>query len=140
MADNGKTLQVMGRVEAPAIEGDSGYDLRVQFGTLISPYSYKRVALNGRVAIPEGFWGLVIARSSTNANGHLLVLPGVIDFGYRGPLFAFVHNLSGDHVRIAAGDRICQLVLVPMAVFPVQRVNELPVSVRGEAGMGSTGT
>ena len=134
-----KKLLHTGRMCYPAKNGDCGYDLVVQQNTYIYPGEFIRVQMSSRIAIPDGYWGLFIARSSTNSSGKLLILPGVIDSGYRGELFALVHNLSNESVFIEAGSRICQIILMPMVVFPLVQVNHLPNSERGWSGMGSTG-
>ena len=132
-------LLFTGEMRPPAMNGDVGYDIPVAESRYLPPNSFHRVLLAARVAIPDGYWGLLTARSSTNYQGQLLVLPGVVDCGYRGPLYAFVHNLSELGVDIEAGSRICQLVLIPRAVLPMRGVQRLPDSERGENGMGSTG-
>jgi dUTP pyrophosphatase len=120
-------------------EGDVGLDLCTSETTVIYPGGIKRVHLSAKVAIPSGFWGLLIARSSTNAQG-ILILPGVIDSGYRGNLYALCVNLSDIIIRWSVGARVCQLILIPAALeIVVKRVDELPSSDRGVNSFGSTG-
>jgi deoxyuridine 5'-triphosphate nucleotidohydrolase len=132
-------LYTDGEIREPALRGDVGYDLLVKQLMWIPASSFARVPLEAKVAIPYGYWGLVIARSSANKEGRLFVFPGVIDAGYRGPLFAFVQNLSEDRIALYEGMSICQLILIPAAVFPTVSVPMLPVSERGARGFGSTG-
>jgi dUTP pyrophosphatase len=132
-------LYTDGEIREPALEGDVGYDLMVKDLMWIPANAFAHVPLEAKVAIPHGYWGLVIARSSANSGGRLFVFPGVIDAGYRGPLFAFVQNLSDERIGLYAGMSICQLILIPAAVFPATAVPCLPVSDRGQRGFGSTG-
>jgi dUTP pyrophosphatase len=122
--------------------GDAGLDLRSNVDVEVGPGERAMVATGVAVAIPEGYAGLVLPRSGL-ASRHGLTLansPGLIDAGYRGEVTCAVVNLDRrDPVKIARGDRIAQLVIVPIeAVDPIQ-VAELPPSDRGEGGFGSTG-
>lgn len=95
------------------------------------------------VAIPEGHAGLVLPRSGL-ASRHGLTLanaPGLIDAGYRGEVICAVVNLDRERpVRIAKGDRVAQLLVVPFSELEPEWADELPETSRGEGGFGSTGT
>lgn len=135
-------LMIVGEEAAyePAYPGDVGYDLAVSERICFQPGEFMRVPTRVEgMAIPPGHWGLIIARSSINNAGDFLVLPGVIDAGWRGALFVFVHNLGKRHAVIDAGTRIAQLVLVPASVVPILPVTALPPSRRGTSGFGSSG-
>ena len=95
------------------------------------------------VAIPEGHAGLVLPRSGLASRSGLTLAnaPGLIDAGYRGEVICAVVNLDPEHpVKIAAGDRIAQLVIVALPSIEPGWVRELPPSARGAGGFGSTGT
>ena len=100
------------------------------------------IATGLAVAIPEGYAGLVLPRSGL-ASRHGLTLansPGLIDSGYRGEVICAMVNLDREEpVKISRGDRIAQLVIVPVAVVEPAWADELPPSARGEGGFGSTG-
>jgi dUTP pyrophosphatase len=123
--------------------GDAGYDLRSAVDVEVGPGERAMVPTGLAVAIPEGHAGLVLPRSGL-ASRHGLTLanaPGLIDAGYRGEVICAVVNLDREHaVRIGRGDRIAQLVIVAVAEPEPAFVDELPPSLRGEGGFGSTGT
>lgn len=129
-----------GHLKAPALDGDVGYNLPAVQGVTIEPGGFAIVHTGIRVQMPPGFWGLIVARSSANRHGRLLVLPGVIDNGYRGELTAMCHNLSTEPATIGEGIAVAQLVLLPVVVFPVEQVLFLDDSERGDNGYGSTGS
>jgi dUTP pyrophosphatase len=95
------------------------------------------------VAIPEGHAGLVLPRSGLASRRGLTLAnaPGLIDPGYRGEIIVAVVNLdTREKVEIARGDRIAQLVVVPLAPVRPVEVAELTETTRGEGGFGSSGT
>ena len=94
------------------------------------------------IAITDGHAGLVLPRSGLASKRGLTLAnaPGLIDAGYRGEVMRAVVNLDPhDAVEISAGDRIAQLVIVPVAAVTPVFVEELPASTRGAGGFGSTG-
>jgi dUTP pyrophosphatase len=122
--------------------GDAGLDLASNVDLEVGPGKRAMVATGLAVAIPEGHAGLVLPRSGL-ASRHGLTLanaPGLIDAGYRGEIMIAVVNLDLlEPVKIARGDRIAQLVVVPVAAVEPVSVDELPPTKRGEGGFGSTG-
>ncbi len=127
---------------ARAHPGDAGLDLRSAVDLEVLPGGRALVPTGLAVAIPEGHAGLVLPRSGL-ASKHGLTManaPGLIDAGYRGEIVCAVVNLDREHaVRISRGDRIAQLVVVPVAELEPVWAEELPPSSRGEGGFGSTG-
>lgn len=123
-----------------AHSSDAGIDLAIS--RYIQVYRDQTVQLptNIAVAIPEGSFGLVIPRSSTLWKLGLLVSHGMIDPGYRGEVMIVAKNLSSRAVTIQEGDRIAQLLVLPVWRGKIQEVEVLPPGEeRGEAGFGSTG-
>jgi dUTP pyrophosphatase len=117
--------------------GDAGLDLTA---TSVSFDEGKYTYGTGlAVEIPEGYVGLLFPRSSINTTGlHLANSVGVIDSGYRGEIKAvFYSHSSVESYQI--GDRVAQLVILPCPQFEVEEVEELPDSVRGAQGFGSSG-
>lgn len=122
-----------------AYQTDCGYDLYVSGEHCLKPFETANVYHNLRLELPYGTWGHMVGRSSAFHNRGFQVMTGVIDNGYRGPIFATVTNLSGEDRVIPSGDRVIQLILVPMVVPDVLRVKELSNTDRGQGGLGSTG-
>jgi dUTP diphosphatase len=122
--------------------GDAGLDLVAVEGVTVKPGERAMVPTGVAVAIPDGHAGLVLPRSGLASKRGLTLAnaPGLIDAGYRGELICAVVNLDRhDAVEISAGDRIAQLVVVPVAAVTPVFVEELPASTRGAGGFGSTG-
>ena len=94
------------------------------------------------VAVPEGYAGLLTPRSGMAARRGISILnaPGLVDSGYRGELKVALVNLGEEAVAISRGDRVAQLMVVPIADPDFVEVDELPPSSRGSQGFGSTGT
>ena len=93
------------------------------------------------IAIPEGYVGILAVRSSMGVR-HGITMGngiGVIDSDYRGPLRVFLHNLRNRPYTVEPGDRVAQLLIVPVLRPEVEIVSSLPESERGEGGFGSTG-
>ena len=122
--------------------GDAGLDLCAVEDCELGAGERAAIPTGLAVAIPPGFAGLVVPRSGLARRHGVTVAnaPGLIDAGYRGELQVLLVNLSRERHRISAGDRVAQLVVVPVATAPPLEVAELPPSDgRGEAGFGSTG-
>ncbi|HEX2356002.1 MAG TPA: dUTP diphosphatase [Micromonosporaceae bacterium] len=122
--------------------GDAGADLVAAEEVDIGPGRRALVRTGVAIALPEGYVGLVHPRSGLAARLGVTVLnaPGTVDAGYRGEVMVILVNHDrANSVKIRRGDRIAQLVVqrVERAHFHV--VDELPESVRGSGGHGSTG-
>lgn len=121
--------------------GDAGMDLAAAEDVALAPGERGAVSTGLRVAIPEGWVGLVHPRSGLALHQGLTVVnaPGTVDSGYRGELKVLVVNLGHEKVEIRRGDRIAQLVLQEVAQADVVEVASLDDTVRGSGGFGSTG-
>jgi dUTP pyrophosphatase len=125
-----------------AHDGDAGLDLYAAEGARIGPGQRVSVGTGLAVAIPPGLAGMVLPRSGLALkHGVALVnAPGLIDSGYRGEVRVLLLNTdTGSEFRVAPGDRIAQLVLVPIATATPLEADELDSSVRGGGGFGSSG-
>jgi dUTP pyrophosphatase len=127
------------KLKGPAKRGDVGINLPSSTMVTIPPLSFVKVPTDISVELEQGTWGLICPRSSTNISGRLLVLMGVVDTGYRGELFIFVHNLSNEPFVVSEGQSIAQLVVMPAMYPTVQWVYRLSDSERGTTGFGSSG-
>ncbi len=124
-----------------AYQGDAGFDLYAQDDILIPAGGFVDVPMGCAVQLPDGVWGLITGRSSTIRKLDLLVATGIIDTGYRGPLFAGVRSLRTDDYTVKRGERVAQLIPLPNVAesIHVTSVSVLAPSDRGEAGFGSSG-
>jgi len=122
--------------------GDAGIDLRTAKTVRLAPGEWVMVPTGIAVAIPEGHAGLVAPRSGLAARHGISVVngPGVVDAGYRGEVQVILINHGIEEVTLARGDRVAQLVVVPVAMVDLVEVEDLPESDRGAGGFGSTGS
>lgn len=122
--------------------GDAGADLHARDDVVIEPGQRAAVATGVAVALPAGYVGLVTPRSGL-ARRHGLGMvnaPGVIDAGYRGEISLLLVNHDPDRpVHLNRGDRVGQLLVMPVAEARFIEVERLPESIRGSGGFGSSG-
>ena len=114
------------------------YDLYSYESETVVPKQIKLIDTGISIRVPEGTYGRIAPRSSVSKKG-ILINAGVIDRDYRGPVKIMVHNLSNDNYVINKNDRSAQLILEQIKTPPVELVEELDDTVRGEGGFGSTG-
>ena len=108
----------------------------------IAPGQTELIHTGLSLAIPQGYVGLVYARSGLATRQGLAPANkvGVIDADYRGELMVSLHNHSGEERTVNTGDRIAQLVIAPYLTARFQEAEELDDTQRGSGGFGSTGT
>ena len=116
----------------------AGYDLYSHESETVVPKQIKLIDTGISIKVPEGTYGRIAPRSSVSKKG-ILINAGVIDRDYRGPVKVMVHNLSNNDYIIKKNDRIAQLILEQIKTPPVELVEELDNTDRGEGGFGSTG-
>jgi len=121
--------------------GDAGYDLRAAIDIVLEPGDRALVPTGVRIAIPNGYVGLVHPRSGLAVKNGITVLnaPGTIDSGYRGEIMVPLINHSREQFSISRGDRIAQIIFQAYEQVRFIAVAELPGSQRGSQGFGSTG-
>ena len=142
----GVTLEVL-IIAEPGFEpfyakpGDAGCDLRSTDQLVLEAGARALVKTGIRIAMPDGYVGLVHPRSGLAAKHGITVLntPGTVDAGYRGEIMVTLLNTSSEDFPIAVGDRIAQLVFQKVEHARFIAVSELPESTRGETGFGSSG-
>ena len=124
-------------------DGSSGVDLSafLEKKVVIKPNSSELIPTGLQVAIPEELEIQIRPRSGLAAKESIGVLnsPGTIDSDYRGELKIILFNHSDKDFIINNGDRIAQMVLVPIVKMEFEEVDSLPNTVRGQGGFGSTG-
>jgi dUTP pyrophosphatase len=139
-----KLLEAGARVPVVAHPGeDLGYDVFALEAIVLGPRATVKVrtgiaveARDPRTSAPLGL--LVRDRSSMAARG-LATTGGVIDAGYRGEILIVMTNLGDAAVELKAGEKIAQMVPVPVLTGPVEEVESLEDSLRAAKGFGSTG-
>ena len=128
---------------ARATEGSAGIDLQSASGAVLGPGQWQAFGTGYAVEIPHGMEGQIRPRSGLAVRHGLTVLnsPGTIDNDFTGEVRVILINHSPiDSVVISRGDRIAQLVVAPITTMPIECVTELTETVRGDGGLGSTGT
>lgn len=126
-----------------AYPGDAGLDLATCERLELPPGERAVVPIGLAVAIPEGFAGFVQPRSGLAARQGIAVVnsPGLIDSGYRGELRVVLLNTDRERTFVAErGERIAQLVVLPVPELELVEVEELPGTERGVRGFGSSRT
>lgn len=126
-----------------ATPGASGADVRaaVAEDVELRPRDRRAIPTGLVLAVPTGYEVQVRPRSGLAQRHGLTVAnaPGTVDSDYRGELFVILVNLGEESFVVRRGDRIAQLVLAPVVQGTFSETSELPPSVRGAGGFGSTG-
>lgn len=117
---------------------DSGLDIFMPEGVVLQPFETATVSLQLGVAIPEGFAGMLVPRSSIAAKG-LIIQTAIIDPDYTGDIHLIITNCSNQTHVIEKDQRVCSLVVYSVLNPYMQIVDELPNTERGNNGLGSTG-
>lgn len=128
-------------VPVRAYDGDAGLDLAACERVEIRPGERAVVPTGIALALPDGYAGFVQPRSGLAARAGITIVnaPGLIDSGYRGEIRVVLLNTDQRETFVAeAGDRIAQLVVLPVPAVAVSEVAALPESQRGERGFGSS--
>lgn len=124
-------------------EFSAGADLyNLDTSVVIAPHSTTLIHTGIAIEIPEGYCGLIFARSGLATKRGLAPANkvGVIDADYRGEVMVALHNHSDSPAEVSAFERVAQLAIVPFLKADFEVVDELSNTVRGEGGFGSTGT
>lgn len=116
---------------------DAGLDLRAMTGGWVHPGEHIVFDTGVHAEIPLGHVGLVTSKSGLMSKG--ITCRGTIDSGYTGSIRAVLFNHGADGYKVKAGDKICQLVIMPISLETVELVDELDETERGARGFGSSG-
>lgn len=142
MAQRVEVLISAGEVPEYAHPGDAGADLVAASAVDLAPGERATVGTGVSIALPDGFAAFVMPRSGLAARHGITIVnsPGTVDAGYRGEIRVTLLNTdSTSAYAVAVGDRIAQLVIMPVTRAIFIPVETLPGSHRGESGFGSTG-
>lgn len=138
-----KRLNSEVKIPSYKTQGSSGMDLMafLKDPVTIKPKSSELISTGIAVAIPEDTEIQIRPRSGLAAKSNISVLntPGTIDSDYRGELKIILYNHGADDFVVNNGDRIAQMVLMPVLKATFEEVENLPNTIRGTGGFGSTG-
>ncbi|MDD2955770.1 MAG: dUTP diphosphatase [Oscillospiraceae bacterium] len=138
-----KKLRQKAAVPATATPGSAGYDLSACIDSPVEiPAGETRTIPTGiAIALPSRDWGaFVFARSGLGIKKGIVPgnCVGVIDSDYRGEILVGLHNHSAESYTVLPGDRIAQMILLPVGHFEVEECEDLEDTARGSGGFGST--
>ena len=126
-----------------ATDGAAALDLHActDGDTVLLPHERVMIPTGIAAANPDGYVGIMAVRSSMGAKNGINLANGigVIDSDFRGQLHVTLYNTTDAPYTVRSGDRIAQLMIVPVAHPSIKVVDELPQTERGEGGFGSTG-
>ena len=117
---------------------DAGYDLFSREAWTLFPGKSHEFDIGVHVQIPHGMGGLIVSKSGLNSK-HGIVSTGLIDSDYTGSIHVTLYNHGMNPVSIAIGQKISQLVIVPVFTPDLDEVDEMEDTERGNGGFGSTG-
>lgn len=118
---------------------DAGLDLRTPTPLHIPRGGYAVVNTGVHVELPPGTCGILKSKSGLSMLHCLHTVDGVIDEGYTGEIVAKLHNGGTGGIYLSAGDKITQLVIMPVVKPDIEIVDTLDETERGNAGFGSSG-
>lgn len=121
-----------------AYEFDAGMDLRSPVRKWVFAHNSVTIDTGVHIEIPKGYVGILKSKSGLNVKFGLTGT-GVIDFGYSGSIVCKLYNNSNANYLINEGDKIIQIVIIPIATPKINLVTEFPESDRGDKGFGSSG-
>ena len=116
---------------------DAGYDLRSREDAVVPAFGYASFDTGVHVEIPRNHVGLVTSKSGLMLKG--LTSRGTIDSGYTGSIRVVLVNHSSENYTVFAGDKISQLIILPIETPDLEIVDYLKETERGSSGFGSTG-
>ena len=117
---------------------DAGLDLRTPKAVTVPAYGSAIVDTGVHVALPRGCAGLLVSKSGLNVRNDI-TSTGLIDEGYTGSIVIKLYNHGGGDYQLAAGDKITQLVVIPVVRESLEQVSVFNATERGDNGFGSTG-
>lgn len=132
MLENGAHMPVY------AHDADAGMDLFAAEEKIILAHSRGTVRTGVHMAIPEGYFGAIRAKSGLLKSFGILC-SGTVDSGYTGEIMVTLVNTSGERYEVAEGSKVAQMILIPFQHAAFKRVEILEETPRGDHGFGSSG-
>lgn len=134
-----KKLKEGAKLPSYAHRGDAGFDLYIPEDLTIQPGERLSIPLGLAIEIPEGHTGLLLDKSGLSHKHGLKSFGGVIDAGYRGEFHVGIMNLSDKAYSFSKGDKIIQMLIMPVVHADIIESDELSESERGTGAFGSSG-
>ena len=137
--------KISSEVQLPSYKtlGASGMDLMafIKSSITVKPKTSSLIPTGLSIAFSEDYEVQIRPRSWLAAKNNISVLntPGTIDSDYRGEIKVIIYNHGNNDFLINNGDRIAQMILMPVVKMELEETNDLPETIRGEGGFGSTG-
>lgn len=121
-----------------AHETDAGLDLYAMVAQVVPAKESAKFDTGVHIELPPNTVGFLKSKSGLNVN-HGITSEGVIDVGYTGSIVVKLYNNSGYDYTVNAGDKISQLVILPIVIPQLELVEKLEKTDRGDCGFGSSG-
>lgn len=132
------TLDPGAYIPTKAYDNDAGFDLKTRANFTVPAGGSYTTDTGVHIALPDGYCGLVVAKSGLNVK-HGITSTGLLDSGFRGSLKIKLYNHSKYDYQFKAGEKISQLVILPIPAVELEVVEELEDTERSDNGFGSSG-
>jgi dUTP pyrophosphatase len=126
------------KMPTKAHESDAGFDLYTPIDITVMAHNHAIINTGVHVEIPDGYVGMLKSKSGLNVK-HNLVSEGVIDSGYTGSIVVKLYNHGNEAYTFRRGDKLTQLVILPIPEVELSLVKEFTDTERGDSGFGSSG-
>lgn len=131
-------LDPMAWIPERAHDTDAGLDLKSPINITVPARGSATIDTGVHIQLPPGTAGMLKSKSGLNVK-HGITSEGVIDEGYTGSIVVKLYNHTLDDYHVSVGDKISQLVIVPVIIPELEFVDDLEGGERGDNGFGSTG-
>ena len=131
-------LKLNAKAPTRAHDTDAGLDLYAMHGGLVRAHQTATFNTGVHVELPRGTAGILMPKSGMMTHHDLLTF-GIVDEGYTGEILVHIFNCGGTDYSVSPGDKISQMLIVPVLYEPVEIVDSINGGDRGENGFGSSG-
>ena len=132
------TLDPGAHIPTKAYDNDAGFDLKTRENFTVPAGGSYTTDTGVHIALPDGYCGLLVAKSGLNVK-HGITSTGLLDSGFRGSLKIKLYNYSKYDYQFKAGEKISQIVILPIPAVELEVVAELDDTERSDNGFGSSG-